>query len=255
MSEPVVFPGRVALLTCGIDCQARYTVGLTVGWTRDGEAFVGDFWQTELGTREGGVEAAIEEAHDFEYYRELNGQRERLAINTLGVDSGFASEHVVAAILRERARRRCVAFATKGDGRRDESEPIVLVAHDRPSGRAGKFRPLLINTNHAKAELSDSLLVAKPGPRYWHIPRRVGQTFVQQLTSETPVPRFDPDGVQVGVSWKLKRPSLRNEALDCAVICLALWSRVHGRTWDRLEAPRDGLRARPQLLVENWSGV
>lgn len=127
--------------------------------------------------------------------------------------------------------------ATKGDGSHDEADPIVLPTHDRQT-RAGRRRTLIVNTNHASAEVADMVRVPKPGPRYLHVPRHVGREFVRQLTSEEPVPRFDSSGIEVGVRWKLKGPGRRNEAFDCMRIALALFSTVKGGAWDRLETRR-----------------
>ncbi len=236
MSE-VVFPCDAALMVASIDCQARYTAVLTTAWSHTGECWVGDFFQVAVPTRAGGVDAAIEAVFDRLYYRQLGPEREPFLVDMVGVDAGFAQEHVTRAIGRARARyvRRVHFHATKGVGGRGESEPWVLPSHDSKSrGSSGTRAHLtLLNVDAIKAELQDMLTLAT-GPRSIHVGRHVGTEFVRQLKSEAASPKYDADGVEVGTAWKLK-PGHRNEGLDCMGVALGLWSLVRGAAWDRLE--------------------
>ena len=120
-------------------------------------------------------------------------------------------------------------------------EPIVLAVRDERDARGRRgLRPLPINVDGAKAEVMAMLQTTAPGRGYVHIPKRAGEDFVKQLTSEEQRMRFDADGVAVGAEWKKKTADGRNEGLDTFVINLALFHHVNRNSWLQLLTARHG---------------
>ena len=80
-----------------------------------------------------------------------------------------------------------------------------------------------------------------PGPGYLHFHARLDLEYFQQLTAEKQVVKF-VKGFPVR-EW-VKKPSARNEALDCMVYAYAalhrLYQRYDRRTiWDQLDKRRE----------------
>jgi phage terminase large subunit GpA-like protein len=64
--------------------------------------------------------------------------------------------------------------------------------------------------------------------------------FLTQLASEEPRPKYDHEGVAVGIEWKKKKADIRNEGLDCACINLFLFYRITQAQWLELHVARYG---------------
>lgn len=230
-------PEPVVLVTCGVDVQLRYLAVLIMGWTEEAEGWVLDWSMVEGDPRE---PATLMDFMGALAEIRLEHPSADVPIHAVGVDSGFATDHVYRAVLSAPKRPWRWAFATKGFGGRS-GEPIVLPFHDMRDDRGHRgYRPLAINTDGGKAELMSMLQIKKPGPGYIHIPKRAGADFVKQLTSEEARTKFDADGVAVGAVWKKRSADIRNEALDCAVINLALWNYTTRSSWLQLLTARYG---------------
>jgi phage terminase large subunit GpA-like protein len=238
----LTLPEPVLLVTVSVDVQLRYLAVLTMGWAADRETWVLD-WQTVEGDPR-------DPATLLGYVRELAALRFHhptagdVPVNLVGIDSGFATDVVYRAV--QAAPRRAAGkwvVATKGVGGR-EGEPIILPIRDERDawGRRG-LRPLPINTDGAKAELMAALQLTQPGRGYWHIPKRVGAGFVEQLTAEEQRMKYDADGVPVGVEWHKRTADVRNEGLDTAIIGLALFHLVRPGQWLQLLVARHGREA------------
>ncbi len=121
----------------------------------------------------------------------------QLPIHATCIDSGYASDDIYDFVLRHQHRR---LYATKGYAGRS-GNPIVGKPSEKRYGR--KPRPVRvypINTDDAKADVMASVALTRPGPGYMHFPEHVDEEFFAQLCAEH---------------------RERNEALDCAVLCLA----------------------------------
>lgn len=228
-------PEHAVLVTAGVDVQLRYLAVLLMGWTVDAEGWVLDWSTIEGDPRDPQTLLQFVAAAAELRFEHAEGE---VPVHLVGIDSGFATDAVYRAVA---SARRGWAFATKGVGGR-RGEPVVLpFQHDARDSRGRRGpRPLLINTDGAKGELYAMLQTKEPGRGYLHIPKRAGADFVKQLTAEEERPRFDADGVAVGTVWKKKSADARNEALDCAVINLALFHSVAPLAWHRLLVQRYG---------------
>lgn len=232
-----MIPEPVLLVTCGIDVQLRYIAVLIVGWTEEAEAWVLSWELVEGDPRDPATLQQFVAALAEVQFEHASGP---VPIHLVGVDSGFATDCVYRAVTSAPKRGWKWAFATKGIGGR-EGEPVVLgVKDERDAGSRRGLRPLPINTDGAKGEVMAMLQTTEPGRGYVHIPKRVGEDFVKQLTSEEQRMRFDADGVAVGVEWKKKTADARNEGLDTFVINLALFHHVQRNSWLSLLTVRHG---------------
>lgn len=237
-------PEPAVLVTCGVDVQLRYIAVLLVGWTVDAEAWVLDWSTIEGDPRDPATLMQFVAAlAELTFTHETAGE---VPVHLLGIDSGFATDHVYRAVGAAPRRAWKWAHATKGIGGRS-GEPVVLPFHDVRDLRGHRGpRPMLINTDGGKAELYAMLQTTNPGRGYFHIPKRAGADFVKQLTAEEERVKFDKDGVATGSAWHKKTADIRNEALDCAVINLALFHHVTLLSWHSLLVQRygkeDGLR-------------
>jgi phage terminase large subunit GpA-like protein len=238
----VKLPEGVLLTTVGVDVQARYIVALTCGWSFEGEAWLLDFEKTEADPRDEAVWRGLAGYLNALRFEHANGD---MWVHLLGIDSGFLTDHVYNAVRLANAqpgRGGRWAYATKGVGALS-GEPLLLPVRDERDahGRRG-LRPLRINTDEAKSEFYAMLAVRAPGPGFVHIPRRlgVGTDLLAELTSEEARPKFDPSGATVGTVWAKKTPDGRNEALDTAIIGLALFHHVSKSQWLDLLVKRFG---------------
>lgn len=235
--DSTTIPEPVLLVTCGIDVQLRYLAVLLMGWTPEGEAWCLDYDTVEGDPRDPALLTGfVQELGDARLPRAGGGE---LPIHLVGVDSGFATDAVYRAVQTAPRRAGKWVYATKGIGGLD-GEPVVLPIRDERDARGRRGpRPFRINTDGAKAEVMAALTLTAPGRGYWHLPKRLGADFVKQLTSEEARTKYDRDGVAVGTEWK-KRGDVRNEALDCAVISLALFHHVRPSQWLQLLVDRHG---------------
>jgi phage terminase large subunit GpA-like protein len=232
-------PENVLLVTVSIDVQARYVAVLTAGWNEACELWCLDYENVAGDPRDPALlRSVVEAAHQVQYEHPAGV----VPVHLLGCDSRYLTDSVHAAVgYGNRLRGLLWAYATAGVGGRD-GEPIILQAQDTRGWRRevrGGRRPLLINADQAKHELAAMLQTTTPGRGYVHIPKRLGRDFLNQLTAEEARTKIDRDGVAVGVEWKRKGEQ-RNEALDTAVIALALFYRVTKSQWLQLLTARHG---------------
>lgn len=215
--EPIEVPAAAAALTAGVDTQDDRFDLLVTAWGLAGERWVVD-WRTIPGdpnlqeTRTALLEALSRR------YRHASGVH--LPIHATCIDSaGHRTDAVYDFVLAYQARR---IFATIGRSGRT-GEPIVSKPSERRYGRSQRpVRLYTINTDDAKADVMNSVTLAAPGPGYMHFPLRVDaitEEFFAQLCAEHRETKYNRLGVATHQVWVQDRD--RNEALDCAVLCLA----------------------------------
>jgi phage terminase large subunit GpA-like protein len=230
----ITVPAPVELITVTVDVQNAYLAVLTTGWAPTAEVWVLDYETVEDDPRD--PRTLHDLLHGLRRARFQYATPQLAPVHLVGIDSGFLTDVVYQAV--DTIRRTPFpgfpgwrVFACKGIGGR-EGEPItVLPVRDVRGHEVRRHRPLLVNTDEAKGQLVAALKLKPPGRGSWHFPKRLGVDFIRQLTSEEARPRFDREGVPVGVEWKKKAVDRRNEALDCAVMALALFHTVRPRDW------------------------
>jgi len=146
------------VLTCGVDIQQDRAELEIKGW---GRAF--ESW---------GVKYQLLPGNPFQpaLYRELDefllnfeaqtADGRRLKIAAVGIDTGFATDHV-CAFARPRFSRR--VYAMKGSNQR--GSPLV---GGFSSANRRKCRIYRIGTDTAKTEIYGNLRLDQPGPGYFH---------------------------------------------------------------------------------------
>jgi phage terminase large subunit GpA-like protein len=106
-----------------------------------------------------------------------------------------------------------------------------------------------VGSDTIKTTLFGRIRHSEPGPGYLHFHMDATAEYFEQLTSEKQVLRYSRSGFPVR-EW-VKKPSARNEALDCAVYAYAamchLFTKYDRKTiWDQLER-REEAREKPAL--------
>jgi len=97
----------------------------------------------------------------------------------------------------------------------------------------------IIGTDTAKDLIHGRLQTKEPGPGYLHLSMHLPDAFFEHITNEVRVLKQSLKGVIS--AWLLKRSGLRNEALDCLVMCLfcAHKAALHRKTkaeWSLIES-------------------
>jgi phage terminase large subunit GpA-like protein len=98
-----------------------------------------------------------------------------------------------------------------------------------------------VGSDTVKTTLFGRLKHNEIGPGYLHFPAQTGSEYFEQLTAEKQALRY-VKGFPVR-EW-VKKPSARNEALDCLVYAYAALNRLYQRydrrtIWDQLEKRLD----------------
>lgn len=96
-----------------------------------------------------------------------------------------------------------------------------------------------IGTDTAKDLIHGRLQVTQPGPGFLHLSKYLPDVFFEHITNEVRVIKTTTKG-EVS-AWVLKQKGLRNEGLDCLVMCLFCAHKIalHRKTkaeWDLLES-------------------
>jgi phage terminase large subunit GpA-like protein len=214
--KDVEVPGAAVVLTAGVDVQVDRLELLVMGWGPAAERWVVDRRSVPGDPKRSETWAALLEALGRRYAHACG-----LELPILGtcVDSGYATEQVYDFVLAHQARR---IWATKGFSGRS-GEPIVGKPSEKRYGRSPRpVRLYPINVDDAKADVMTSLSLVEAGPGYMHFPadlETITEEFFAQLCAEHRETRYNKGGIATHSVWVADRD--RNEALDCAVLCLA----------------------------------
>jgi phage terminase large subunit GpA-like protein len=222
---PESVPNAVRLLVAGVDVQndrleisvfgfgARSESWLIVHEVLHGDPALPQLWDE------------LDQFLKLEFPRQ-NGRVMRVI--ACCIDAGGHHAASVYAFCRAHRHRRI--FPTRGVA---GPRPIWTGRASR-AGYKGQDRVYLVGVDTAKDALYSRLRVNKPGPGYVHFPTTDGidDQYFAQLTAEHVVTRK-----REGRAYRLwvLPPHRRNEALDCAVLCLAAL-RATGVRLDRADA-------------------
>lgn len=218
----VEVPAAAPVLTAGVDVQADRFELMVTAWGPGQERWVVD-WRTipgnprHLETRE-----ELLKALGRKY---LHASGHQLPITATCLDTGYATEEMYDFVLAYQGRQ---IFATKGYAGKS-GEPIVGKPAEKRYGRGARpVRLYPINVDDAKADVLNALTLTAAGPGYLHLPEHVdtvGEEFCAQLCAEHRETRYNKSNVATHAVWVQDRE--RNEALDCAVLCLAAYKRIN----------------------------
>ena len=176
-------------------------------WTVDYIILPGDTSQPD-------VWSDLDLIHSSTYIHESGA---KLSILATGIDSGHRTQIVYDYVKRAGAR----IYATKGvDGM---GRPLISAPVRKRTGRDKRRVDLYtIGVDEAKSLILHRLQIQSHGPGYWHFPsghQQIGEEYFAQLTAERRVRKFKRGHLYH--VWDKTRP--RNEALDCAVGCMAMF--------------------------------
>jgi phage terminase large subunit GpA-like protein len=258
-------PERALAVTIGVDVQDNRLAVSVWAWGREEEGWLMDH-QEVYGDPSGPElwkQLDVLVLNKWEHDR--GGE---LVADAVAIDSGG---HYTAEVYQyARERQASGVIAIKGQSQRGKppigkATKVDINAKGRVLKRGAQVFP--VGSDTVKTTLFGRLKHNEPGPGYLHFHQQTGSEYFEQLTAEKQALRY-VKGFPVR-EW-VKKPSARNEALDCLVYAYAALNRMYQRydrrtIWDqlekRLEKPeektrRAPLRSRagtpPSAFVSNW---
>ena len=258
--EPDTMPIGSAALTVGVDVQDNRLAISVWAWGREEEGWLlhhqeiyGDPARPELWRQ---LDEVILREWD-------HAEGRKVRPHVVAVDSGghFTSE--VYQYARERSRQGVIAIkgqSQKGKPPIGKPSKVDINAKGQTLKRGAAVYP--VGSDTIKTTLFGRLRHNDPGHGYLHFHMDATVEYFEQLTAEKQVLRYNRGGFPVR-EW-VKKPSARNEALDCLVYSYAglchLYSRYDRKTiWDQLDktapsSPRPGLRSNKtsSAFLSNW---
>ena len=249
--EAAMVPEGGLALTVGVDVQDnRLAISVWAwgreeeGWLLDHQEIYGDPSRQELWKQ-------LDEVVLREWPHAVGPA---MRPDVVAIDSGGHFTAEVYQYARERARQGVVAI--KGQSQRGKP-PIgkgskVDVNHQGRTLKRGAV-VYLVGGDTVKTTLFGRLKHNEQGAGFLHFHMGTTGEYFEQLTAEKQVLRYNRSGFPTR-EW-VKKPSARNEALDCLVYAYAamnlMYQRFDRRTiWDQLEKRLEGTgkKKKPALL-------
>ena len=177
----------------------------------------------------------------------------KLRADVVAIDSGGHATAEVYQYARERSGAGVIAI--KGQSQRGKppigkASKVDINAQGRTLKRGAQVFP--VGGDTIKTTLFGRLKHNERGAGYLHFHAQTGAEYFEQLTAEKQALRY-VKGFPVR-EW-VKKPSARNEALDCLVYAYAALNRMYQRydrrtIWDQLEKRLEGAgkKKKPPLL-------
>ena len=234
--EPGVVPEAAVAVTVGVDVQDNRLAISVWGWGREEEGWLLDHQEIYGDPSRPELWKQLDEVVLREWPHALGA---KLRPDVVAIDSGGHFTAEVYQYARERGRQGVVAI--KGQSQRGKP-PIgkpgkVDVNH---KGKTLKRGALVypVGGDTVKTTLFGRLKHNEPGAGFLHFHMQTTGEYFEQLTAEKQVLRYNRGGFPTR-EW-VKKPSARNEALDCLVYAYAalnlMYQRHDRRTiWDQLE--------------------
>lgn len=236
-----ILPSGVYAVTIGVDVQGgggsagdRLAVSVwgwgreEEGWLIDHQEIFGDPCQAEVWKQ---LDVLVLNEWEHEDGRKLRA-------DVIAVDSGGHATAEVYQYARERSGSGVIAI--KGQSQRGKppiGKPtkVDINAKGQTLKRGAAVYP--VGSDTIKTTLFGRLKHNAPGPGYLHFHAQTGEAYFEQLTAEKQTLRY-VKGFPVR-EW-VKKPSARNESLDCLVYAYAALNRLYQRydrrtIWEQLE--------------------
>lgn len=252
-----IVPAGGLLLTVGMDVQHNRVAVVVRAWGMGEESWL-VHWEEIPGNTVDESDAVWEQLEQLLLRAWLHARGWQLKTTAASIDSGDGqTSDAVYAFVRRMKGKGPVVMATKGASTAEAeifSKARPPLETNRQGTKASRYglRPFMVGTDKAKdLLLGDAGRVKMPGEGSgrFHFPADVSDEYLRQLTSEVKVPRWsNANGRRIVPSrtankllvW-VKKPSVRNEVLDCEVLALhaARSQRVHTKhlaDWQALEA-------------------
>jgi phage terminase large subunit GpA-like protein len=215
---PAEVPGRVLMLTAGVDTQPDRLEIEVVGWAGGEESWSiaahvipgdPDIKEGQPGSPWTDLTAYLRRAWKHELYGDM-------AVEWTCIDTGGENTQAVYAYVKTHKGDRF--FGVKGQG--GDGLPIVGTPQRKRTGKKARLPITLymVGADQAKAVIYRRLRIADPGPGYCHFPKGRPIEWFRQITAEKIVTKY----VKGFPRRTFEKPSgKRNEALDCRVYAFA----------------------------------
>jgi phage terminase large subunit GpA-like protein len=241
-------PYDVLVVSCGVDVQDDRFEIERVGWGLGEESWSLDY---HIIYADPSTPQAWQQLDDYLLTPTKTSDGRVLPVAATCIDSGGHHTQAVYAFVKVRARRHVNAIK----GMAGSNRPIWPKRSSK--NNKGKINLFAIGVDTAKDSIYSRLRIAEPGPGFCHFPEGRDKAWFDQLTAETVVTKY-LKGFPVRV-WQ-KRPSVRNEALDCRVYAYAAllstnptWARLARRAEQDAIYPREQRDASTQVVARQPS--
>ena len=252
--KPGVVPDGALAVTVGVDVQDNRLAISVWAWGRDEEGWLLDHQEIYGDPSRPDLWKQL----DALVLREWpHTQGHGLRPHVVAIDSGGHYTAEVYQYARERARQGVIAI--KGASQRGKppigkGSKVDLNAKGQTLKRGAIVHP--VGSDTIKTTLFGRIRHSEPGPGYLHFHMEATVEYFEQLTAEKQVLRYNRSGFATR-EW-VKKPSARNEALDCMVYAYAalchLYTRYDRKTiWDQLDKPQQARIRAPLKSVKAGS--
>jgi phage terminase large subunit GpA-like protein len=258
--KPGTVPDGASAITVGVDVQDNRLAISVWAWGRDEEGWLLDHQEIHGDPSRADLWKQLDQLVLREW---PHAQGHGIRPHVVAIDSGGHFTAEVYQYARERGRQGVIAI--KGASQRGKppigkGSRVDLNAKGQTMKRGAVVHP--VGSDTIKTTLFGRIRHSEPGPGYLHFHMDATVDYFEQLTAEKQVLRYNRSGFPVR-EW-VKKPSARNEALDCLVYAYAalchLYTRYDRKTiWDQLDKPVEA-RAKPSLrsakagsaFLSNW---
>ena len=252
--KPGVMTAGSMALTVGVDVQDNRLAISVWAWGRDEEGWLLDH-QEIYGDPS---RADLWKQLDAVVLREWpHSDGRSVRPHVVAVDSGGHFTAEVYQYARERSRQGVIAI--KGASQRGKppigkGSKVDINAKGQTMKRGAVVHS--VGSDTIKTTLFGRLRHSEPGPGYLHFHMDATVDYFEQLTAEKQVLRYTRGGFPVR-EW-VKKPSARNEALDCLVYAYAALNHLYTRydrksIWDQLDKPAQARLKAPLKSVKTGS--
>lgn len=252
--KPGVVPDGGLAVTVGVDVQDNRLAISVWAWGRDEEGWLLDHQEIYGDPSRPDLWKQLDALVLREWPHE---QGHGIRPHVVAIDSGGHYTAEVYQYARERARQGVIAI--KGASQRGKppigkGSKVDLNAKGQTLKRGAIVHP--VGSDTIKTTLFGRIRHSEPGPGYLHFHMEATVEYFEQLTAEKQVLRYNRSGFATR-EW-VKKPSARNEALDCLVYAYAalnhLYTRYDRKTiWDQLDKPQQARIRAPLKSVKAGS--
>ncbi|MAA99707.1 MAG: terminase [Stappia sp.] len=248
---PGVIPAGALVTTLGIDCQDDRVEAQLVGWGRNRQRFVIQYFVIPGHIREDATRARLDALLKQTW---PNAFGQRLPVDMVAIDGNAYTPEVWEWVRRHPASRVIMVR-----GARSETSPLlqrVKKETDEKTGKLKRYSRRFYNFNGAVLKMALYANLRKEDPLeagYVGLPRGLEDEYFRQLTAERRVEKVQKSGFKVYV-WE-KDKGQANEGLDTMNQAEAAAMRFGVRSltdamWDKLEAEREVAPPERQLDLE-----
>lgn len=236
-------PRGALMLTAGIDVQHDRLEARVWGWGRGEESWLIAREVIFGAPAEESTWTALEELL-FRAWPHEGGSTLKIVASAVDASDGITT-HFVRNFCRKWSHRHVIAVK----GQAIAGKPIIGRPTDQDVTHRGRtikggVKMWPMGSDTAKALIYARYRVDAPGAGYVHLPTGLPDDELEQMTAEKVVTRYVKGYPRR--EWT-KKPSARNEALDCFVMALAAahYAGIGRVNWDRLEQ----LLIQPDMFV------